>query len=89
MKRQLYSIKDELTGFTNICEFQNDEEAERAFAIAVQEKGSMFNMTPEDYSIYHVGERDTESGLITPVMPVLVIKGRNVIRKETVTDGEE
>jgi len=33
----------------------NDATAGRSFQLAVQEKGHIFNHTPEDYMLYHLG----------------------------------
>lgn len=57
----IYAIKDELNGFTTAIPFPNDETAKRYFREQKKENLSV-KITPEDYSIWKLGEFDNETG---------------------------
>lgn len=52
--------------------------AERSFGEAVNSKDHQFSKYPEDYRLMHLGDLDTESGLIEPCQPVLVATAEQV-----------
>ena len=67
MKLNVYSMHDRLNGYFNIFMDKSDEIAKRGFLATFKEadKGSLFYSCPEDYSLYRLGEFDTDSGVIT------------------------
>lgn len=69
MQYNIYSILDHKTGFINMTLDQNDETAKRNFAHACQVTDSLFYTHPDDYSLYCIGEFNTDSGIIEPVIP--------------------
>lgn len=72
MKMALYSLKDELNGFTSPIPFMNEELAKRYLKDQYMSNPTVKN-TPEDFSLWKVGEYDTELGHITPEeQPVLI-----------------
>lgn len=61
---KFYSVFDKKSGaygkpFSSI----NDSTARRDFEIGVAEVGSLLNSYPEDFSLYFVGQFDTEKGV--------------------------
>lgn len=73
MKLPIYSIRDVHTGFMSPTVDQNDASAMRNFGHAVMQSQSLMNSHPKDYSLYKIGEFETDTGEITPCMPELVI----------------
>lgn len=75
MKKGIYSLHDRLNGFMSISFDDKDELAVRGFihAIKCAPKDSFFFTSPEDYSLYKIGEFDTDSGQITPLSPPLFL----------------
>lgn len=68
MTFELYAIKDELAGtFGNIMVI-NPIVKERTFKWMTQE---MEKSDCEDKRVYHLGQYDTETGMITPCTPEL------------------
>lgn len=83
MKQQLYSIKDEVTGWNAPIIIQaNDEEAKRTFVESCQDERSMLYKYAKDYSCWWIGERDTIDGQLTEGEPRLVIRGESIARRE-------
>lgn len=83
MKQQLYTIKDEITGWNAPIIIQaNDEEAKRTFIESCQDERSMLNKHPKDYSIWWIGERDTIDGRISEGEPKLILRAEYIKRKE-------
>lgn len=82
MKIGVYSMKDRLNGFMNLFPEQNDDVAKRGFLFALkQNKDSLFACNPDDYSLYKIGEFDTDSGCFEPLStPAFLIGGATVVR---------
>lgn len=70
MKFKVYAIRDVHTGFLSPTVDQNDQSAIRNFAHAVMQSQSLMNSHPEHYSLYCIGEYESDSGKITPCVPV-------------------
>lgn len=64
MKYSIYSMKDKCNGFMNLLMDINDETAVRGFlhSLKSQPSTSLFYAHPEDYSLYAIGNFDTDSG---------------------------
>lgn len=75
MKKGIYSLQDRLNGFMSITIDDKDEIAIRGFqhALACAPRDSLFMTNPDDYSLYKIGEFDTDSGQITPIVPPLFL----------------
>lgn len=90
MKQQLYSIKDEVTGWTAPIIVQaNDEEAKRTFLETFNGQNNMLAKYPKDFSIWWIGERDTIDGHLTEKEPRLIMRAENIARKEEKNDNME
>ena len=57
----MYALKDELNGFTTPIPFMNEELAKRYLKDQYMTNPTVKN-TPEDFSLWKVGEFDTETG---------------------------
>lgn len=70
---KVFSIRDRLTGFMTPVLEQSDAVAIRNFRMAcdVQKRDqSIMAFNPSDFSLYHIADFDSESGLLTPVQPL-------------------
>lgn len=80
MKLPLYSMKDELNGFTCPIPLPNDEIATRYLKDQTNENPTIRN-SPEHFSIWKVGEFDSETGKIQPLeMPQLKGDAKNYVK---------
>ncbi|QCS36454.1 nonstructural protein [Capybara microvirus Cap3_SP_389] len=61
----MYSIKDEQNGFRTPIVFGNDGDRKRAFILEAKNKDSLIHNCPQDFSIWAVGEWNTEKGIFT------------------------
>jgi len=66
MRYPLYSIKDDLIGFGVPFVGDNDPVAVRYFGQAVSQEGSVYSLNKSNFSLYKVGEFDTDSGEVFP-----------------------
>lgn len=78
----VYSVRDHLTGFMTPVLEQNEAVAVRNFSMAcdrMKAESSVMAWKPSDFALYQIGSFDSESGLIAPVQPpVLVCHGDSV-----------
>lgn len=75
MKMLAISVKDNKVGFGGIHLVPNEEVAKRDFSLLFKDKESSYAIYPLDYSLYKLGEFDTESGEFFPVVPVWLFDG--------------
>lgn len=61
MIMQMYGLKDELNGYTTPIPFMNEELAKRYLKDQYKSNVTVKN-SPEDFSLWHMGEFDTETG---------------------------
>lgn len=89
MKCNVYSIRDVHTGFLNPTFEVSDAVAKRNFAHAVLAvPDSLFTSHPDDYSLYRIGEFDTDSGSIVGFAPpALVVDARSILNMRGDRDG--
>ena len=79
---KVVAVKDELTNsFLQPTMIESIEEAQRLFAYQVNSIG-LWKENPEDYSLYHIGTFDQETGTLIGIEPVKVIGGRAVKKQE-------
>lgn len=68
MKQFMYSVYDDTAKVYSQTFFSlNDATAQRVIKNAVAQPGHNYNMNPEDFSLYLVGEFDDNTGVITPL----------------------
>lgn len=75
MKMEMYAIKDRLTGFTTPIPLSNDEVALRWFK-ELTETDTSVRVSPDDYSLYHMGTYDSETGEYTNDIKEVVRNGK-------------
>lgn len=81
MKVGIYAYKDNVNGFLQPHFEVYDAAALRGFSYACSQSGLM-NFRPEDYSLWHIGIFDSETGVIEPLDPKLIAHGNEVIKDE-------
>ncbi|UPW41010.1 nonstructural protein [Sigmofec virus UA08Rod_5764] len=62
-------MRDVKTGFMTPTVDINDQSAVRNFYHAVGNSEGVLYSFSQDFSLYKIGEMDSDSGLITPVVP--------------------
>lgn len=58
----IYAIKDEMSGYMAPVNFPSDEFTKRAFEAELTNPESMISRFQKDYSIWKIGEFNTETG---------------------------
>lgn len=78
MKLAMYAIKDELNGFTTPIPFMSEELVKRYMKDQYEGNPTIKN-NPEDFSIWHLGEYDTETGIYenNTTGPKLIERAKN------------
>lgn len=76
MTLTMYALKDELNGFTTPIPFMNEELAKRYLKDQYMSNPTVKN-TPEDFSLWKVGEFDSETGAYTQTSIELVERAKN------------
>lgn len=75
MIKKLYSINDKLTGYLSPMIDIDDFTATRNFEFACK-NNDMMNFRPSDYSLYSIGEFNSDSGeLIANIPPKFIVSG--------------
>lgn len=70
----IYSVRDSATGFLNISLDVNDKAAIRNFGHACKNTDSLFFTHSSDYTLYKLGEFDTDNGeIINEAIPKRII----------------
>ena len=83
MIMNLYSINDSTAGeYGQPAPMNNDAVAVRSFGTLVNEKGTIMNTKPSDFSIWKVGTFDTETGTILPIQPEKLANGDSLVQEE-------
>lgn len=68
MRLKLYAYRDsKIETFTDPFLQHTPGEAERTFRDTVSNPKSKLNQHPEDFSLYYLGEYETNTGIITPL----------------------
>lgn len=75
MKYNVYSIRDNLTGFLTPTFDVNDASAVRNFQHAMRNPQSLLNSHAQDYDLYRIGVFDQDTGSIESIVPVMVCAG--------------
>lgn len=76
MKLEMYSIKDELNGYTVPIPILSEDLAKRYFKDQILGNPTMKN-SKEDFSIWHMGNFDQETGVYQSENPKLIERGKN------------
>ncbi|UPW40908.1 hypothetical protein [Sigmofec virus UA08Rod_6125] len=82
MKIKIYATKDTVIGaYMKPFYMHNDMEAQRSFALAMQDENSENRKIAKDLQLYRIGEFDDETGEIKPDCEYLA-KGSDYIKSE-------
>jgi hypothetical protein len=81
MKLELYAFRDKFNGFGGIQMYTNEPTAIRDFAQRVNNVPDMV-FCPSDYDLYKIGEYDSETAEIKPLLPKMITTGASVIQKK-------
>lgn len=82
MKYPIYAIRDVHVGFGQITVSENDAVAMRQFHNAIDIDNSLFQTAPSDFSLFRIGEYDTDTGFIEPIAPTIICLASDFIRSE-------
>ena len=75
MKFGVYSIRDVKSGFMSPTLEQSDVMAARNFESAIMSsKEGLFTTHAEDFILYKIGEFDSETGVVSPLALIQVIR---------------
>lgn len=76
MIKLMFSVWDSKSGLYGQPYFaQREEVAVRHFAAALSDPESMLGKFPEDFTLFHIGHFNEESGTLTPCTPTSVVGG--------------
>lgn len=79
---KVYAIKDELTGFKFPIQGTRDGDIKRMFILETQNKDSLLNKCRQDFSIWRIGEYDTDKGKFKNTEHELIERGVNIADAE-------
>lgn len=88
MEIQMFTVYDSAAGaylepfFAPTLEF-----AMRGFREAVNKPGHQFARFPEDYTLFHVGSFDPQSGVVDPMVPHSLGVAVTFVDRQEVVDG--
>lgn len=71
MKFGMYCMEDIKTGFCTPTVDANDAAAVRNFASAVMQSTGVLFTHAEDFRLWHIADFDSESGVVTPLSPIV------------------
>lgn len=82
MKTKVYSLFDVKAAVYGTPFFmQNDSMATRSFADLVNDKQTMVNRHPEDFTLHGVGQFDDDKGLLEGMTPWIVATAASLVKE--------
>lgn len=81
MKFQIFSMRDELSGYLTPTFELNESIAIRNFSYAINRKDTLYYANAKHFDLYHIGSFDTDTGVIEKVEPTIVVTGVSVIQE--------
>lgn len=82
MKFNVYCMRDQITGYQTPTFELNDAAAIRNFSYAIKQPNTLLFASAKDFDLMKIGEFDTETGIIDPITPTLLIQGNSVVKGE-------
>ncbi len=83
MKTFIYSVHDDKTGFNAPFMDANDDSAIRGFTFAFKSNTGLMSFAPSDFRLYRIGSFDTQTGVLVPDCPPVVVSDlATLIRKD-------
>lgn len=74
----VYAIRDEKVGFGTPRIHLNEEVAKRQFGYEINQEGSLMGYAPADYSLYYIGNYNTDSAHFESKLPEYILNGKDV-----------
>lgn len=79
MKQFLYAVRDSAAdSFANPFTFATNALAIRAFSTEVNNAQSMMNQHRNDYELWVIGEFESDTGIVQPIVPRSLIRAADV-----------
>lgn len=79
----MYAIYDKMVGYMIPSFCQNDQLAIRNFEIDITApEARAINVHPEDFNLQKIGTYDTETGVLLPTTPTILVDAGSFVRKE-------
>lgn len=79
MKLPICCMRDQLTGFMNPFVSTNESVAERDFKIIINDDKQSLHYNPQHFDLYRLGSFDTDTGVIDPCEPTIMVTGLSVM----------
>lgn len=86
--RSLYAVKDIKSGFSDPCTQVNDAVAARSFERQIPAMSESLGIPLSDFQLWRVGKFDSDSGMLVPEAPELLLDGAAILRKDVISDEE-
>ena len=77
----IYSVRDQFTGYGQLFTADNDAVALRDFRLAVSRKDTLLYASAKDFDLMKVGSFDPELGCVVGDAPVIVASGASVVKE--------
>lgn len=77
----MYCMEDIKTGFCTPTVDVNDAAAVRNFASAVMQSQGVLFTHAEDFRLWHIADFDSESGVVTPLSPIVHLSDGSAVLK--------
>lgn len=77
----MYCMEDIKTGFCTPTVDANDASAIRNFASAVMQSQGVLFTHAEDFRLWHIADFDSESGVVTPLSPIVHLSDGSAVLK--------
>lgn len=78
----LYAMRDVKTGFMSPVIEANDEAAVRNFTHTVRQSEGILYTFSQDFSLYRLGDFDSDTGRIAPLIPIVQVADGAAVVKE-------
>lgn len=90
MKQKLFAVRDaKTTLFGNPFCAITHADAQRSFVAGTNNPQSMVCQFPEDFALWHIGEYDQETGILTKFdQPVHMLNAIDLVKKETIQTSQ-
>lgn len=82
MKFKIFCMRDQLSGFLSPTFELNENIAIRNFSYAINKKDSLYYANPAHFDLYHIGEFDTDTGVLEKTEPTIVVTGVSVLQEK-------
>lgn len=82
MKFNIYSMRDQFSGYIQPTFEQNDNIAIRNFSFAINKKDTLLYANPKHFDLYKIGEFDTDTGKVKSMEPTLIVTGLSVLEQD-------